>query len=239
AIKDDSLPGNFSDMPEKITKGHIRSDISKLLNKYRELEKHGVVFSDGDLRKLSATIYNDLQARVSQDPIALSDSFIYHISRSFKVIFSHRVASLLYQLTYDSVTKNKLCKYYAYLIAEDAATRTMIEIHPAAIIGERFVIDHGINTVIGATTIIGDDCTLLNNVLLGARRITNNEKCKRHPTLGNRVCIAGGARILGAITIGDDTRIGPDCLIVNDVPDNVIVKRLNTQQIVRTVKSSI
>jgi len=112
----------------------------------------------------------------------------------------------------------------AFRLSENAVLKTGIEIHPEATIGRRFVIDHGLNTLIGATTSIGDDCTLLNNVLLGSRRITDNPKGKRHPSIGNRVKISSGVRILGNIFIGDDCKIGPDCVLKEDVPPNTVVE---------------
>ena len=92
---------------------------------------------------------------------------------------------------------------------------TGIEIHPAATIGRRFFIDHGMGVVIGETATIGDDCTVYHGVTLGG---TSWEKGKRHPTLGDRVVVGAGAKVLGPVTIGDDARVGSNAVVVKDVP---------------------
>ncbi|MBF0439388.1 MAG: serine O-acetyltransferase [Magnetococcales bacterium] len=97
---------------------------------------------------------------------------------------------------------------------------TGIEIHPAALIGERFFIDHGMGVVIGETTHIGDNVTLYHGVTLGG---TSWDPGKRHPTLGNGVVVGAGAKILGPITIGDNVRVGSNAVVVSDVPPNTTV----------------
>lgn len=103
---------------------------------------------------------------------------------------------------------------------------TGIEIHPAAMIGRRFFIDHGMGVVIGATCIIGDDVLLYQGVTLGG---TGNERGKRHPTLGNHVVVGAGAKVLGNIVIGDNVRIGAGSVVVKAVPDNVTVVGIPAQ----------
>ena len=97
---------------------------------------------------------------------------------------------------------------------------TGIEIHPAAQIGRRLFIDHGIGIVIGATTIIGDDCLLYQGVTLGG---TGKDKGKRHPTLGNNVVVGAGAKVLGNINIGNNVRIGAGSVVIQDVPEHSTV----------------
>ncbi len=97
---------------------------------------------------------------------------------------------------------------------------TGIEIHPAARIGRRFFIDHGMGVVIGETAEIGDDCTLYHGVTLGG---TSWEKGKRHPTLGNDVVVGAGAKVLGPIKIGNGARIGSNAVVVKSVPANATV----------------
>jgi serine O-acetyltransferase len=92
---------------------------------------------------------------------------------------------------------------------------TGIEIHPGATIGRRLFIDHGMGVVIGETTVIGDDVTLYQGVTLGG---TGHERGKRHPTLGNNVVVGVGAKILGAVTVGDSARIGGGAVVLRDVP---------------------
>ncbi len=97
---------------------------------------------------------------------------------------------------------------------------TGIEIHPGATIGRRFFIDHGMGVVIGETTEIGDDVLIYQNVTLGG---TGKECGKRHPTIGNRVVIGTGAKVLGNISIGDDVKIGAGSVVVKPVPDHSTV----------------
>ena len=105
-------------------------------------------------------------------------------------------------------------KWFARFIAHFARWVTGIEIHPGAIIGRRFFIDHGMGVVIGETAEIGDDCTLYHGVTLGG---TSWNKGKRHPTLGNNVVIGAGAKVLGPITVADNARIGSNSVVVKDV----------------------
>ncbi len=97
---------------------------------------------------------------------------------------------------------------------------TGIEIHPAARIGRRLVIDHGMGVVIGETAEIGDDCYLYHQVTLGVARISGG---KRHPTVGNNVIIGAGAKVLGPIRVGDNARVGANGVVLDDVPDDTTV----------------
>ncbi len=97
---------------------------------------------------------------------------------------------------------------------------TGIEIHPAAVIGRRLIIDHGMGVVIGETAEIGDDVYLYHQVTLGG---TSSQQGKRHPTLGNGVIVGAGAKILGAITVGDNARVGANAVVVQAVPPNETV----------------
>ncbi len=92
---------------------------------------------------------------------------------------------------------------------------TGIEIHPGAVIGRRFFIDHGMGVVIGETAVIGEDCTLYHGVTLGG---TSWKKGKRHPTLGNNVVVGAGAKVLGPIEVGDGARVGSNAVVVKSVP---------------------
>jgi serine O-acetyltransferase len=108
------------------------------------------------------------------------------------------------------------------------ATRavTGVEIHPGAQIGRRFFIDHGMGVVIGATAEIGDDVMLYHGVTLGGRSLA---KVKRHPTLGSRVTVGAGAKILGAIEVGDGVQIGANSVVVKDVPDGAVATGIPAQ----------
>jgi serine O-acetyltransferase len=97
---------------------------------------------------------------------------------------------------------------------------TGIEIHPAAKLGRRFVIDHGMGVVIGQTAEVGNDCYFYHQVTLGVARTSSG---KRHPTVGNNVIIGAGAKVLGPITVGDNARVGANSVVLDDVPDDTTV----------------
>ncbi|GAB6040507.1 serine O-acetyltransferase [Endothiovibrio diazotrophicus] len=111
-------------------------------------------------------------------------------------------------------------KWLARVLSTFARWVTGIEIHPGARIGRRFFIDHGMGVVIGETAEIGDDCTLYHGVTLGG---TSWNKGKRHPTLGNGVVIGAGAKVLGPITLGDNSRVGSNAVVLKDVPEGATV----------------
>ena len=113
-------------------------------------------------------------------------------------------------------------KILARFLSQFARFLTGIEIHPGATIGKRFFIDHGTGVVIGETTIIGNDCTLYQGVTLGGVG-TGEHKVKRHPTLQNNVMISSGARIIGDVTIGDNSIVGASSVVLKDVPPNCTV----------------
>lgn len=113
-------------------------------------------------------------------------------------------------------------KLIARFLSQVARFFTGIEIHPGATIGKRLFIDHGMGVVIGETTIIGDDCLLYQGVTLGGVG-TGEHTCKRHPTLHNNVMISAGAKIIGDITIGDNSIVGANSVVLKDVPPNCTV----------------
>lgn len=147
----------------------------------------------------------DIQSVFDRDPAARN---------TFEIIttYSGVQAMLFYRLTH-WLWLLKL-KWLARFISMLARWLTGIEIHPAAVIGRRFFIDHGMGVVIGETAEIGDDCTLYHGVTLGG---TTWKKGKRHPTLGNNVVIGAGAKILGPIILGDDVRVGSNSVVVKSV----------------------
>lgn len=130
---------------------------------------------------------------------------------SFKAVTYYRIAHYLYM---------KKHFFLARCLSEKAKKRTGIEIHPGAVIGKDFFIDHGTGVVIGETTIIGDNVMLYHGVTLGG--ITNN-KGKRHPTIEDNVVIGCGAKVLGDITIGKNSKIGANSVVLKDVKENVTV----------------
>jgi serine O-acetyltransferase len=108
----------------------------------------------------------------------------------------------------------------ARMVAHLSRFLTGVEIHPAARLGRRLVIDHGMGVVIGETAEIGDDCTLYHQVTLGGTSLAHG---KRHPTVGNNVIIGAGAKILGAVVVGDGARVGANAVVTQQVPAGVTV----------------
>lgn len=110
--------------------------------------------------------------------------------------------------------------FRARWISQRAARKTNIEIHPGATIGKGFFIDHGAGVIIGETSVIGNNVTLYQGVTLGG---TGKETGKRHPTLEDNVMISAGAKILGSITIGENSKVGAGSVVIRDVPPNCTV----------------
>ncbi len=148
---------------------------------------------------------------VRRDPAAQSTIEIIAAYPGVHAIVAHRIAHGLWRLR---------LRLLARLVSQIARWVTGIEIHPAARIGRRLFIDHGMGVVIGETAEIGDDCTLYHGVTLGG---TTWQRKKRHPTLGNNVVVGAGAKVLGPITIGNDARIGSNSVVVKDVPAGATV----------------
>lgn len=147
-----------------------------------------------------------LKTYKNYDPAAKSIMEIAILYPGPKAILFHRIAHGFYGL--------KLF-FLARLFAEISRWMTGIEIHPGAQLGARLVIDHGIGVVIGETAVIGDDCIIFHGVTLGGMRF---DPIKRHPTVGNKVLIGTGAKILGPITIGEGAKIGANAVVTKDVP---------------------
>jgi len=118
-------------------------------------------------------------------------------------------------------------------LSQVARWLTGVEIHPGAVIGRRFFIDHGMGVVIGETTEIGNDVTFYHGVTMGGVSL---EKGKRHPTLGNKVVVGAGAKVLGAIEIGDGSRIGANAVVVKSVPPESVVVGIPGQIVKRSHK---
>ncbi|MES2801578.1 MAG: serine O-acetyltransferase EpsC [Bdellovibrionota bacterium] len=152
-----------------------------------------------------------LRAYKNYDPAAKSMLEIFLLYPGPRAIFFHRIAHALY-----------CCRWFfiARLVADISRTLTGIEIHPGAKLGKRLVIDHGVGCVIGETAEVGDDCVIFHGVTLGGMKF---EPVKRHPTVGNNVLIGTGAKILGPILIGDNTKIGANAVVIKDVPENSVI----------------
>ena len=153
----------------------------------------------------------DLRVVFERDPAARSSFEILTTYPGVHAVLIHRMSHWLWQAG---------AKWLARMLSYFGRWLTGIEIHPGAIIGRRFFIDHGMGVVIGETSVIGDDCTLYHGVTLGG---TSWQKGKRHPTLEDDVVVGAGAKVLGPIAIGRGARIGSNAVVVRDVPDNSTV----------------
>lgn len=151
---------------------------------------------------------SELDAVIERDPAAKSRLEVFFLYPSFKAVRAYRRAHKHY-------IKGHF--FRARAISQRALKRTGIEIHPGAVIGKNFFIDHGTGVVIGETTEIGDNCTVYQGVTLGG---TGKETGKRHPTLGNNVMVGAGARVLGPFKVGDNSKIAANAVVLSEVPPN-------------------
>lgn len=159
-----------------------------------------------------AQLLEDLQAAVNHDPAARSPLEVALLYPGVHAVWVYRLTHLMW-------TKSVLLRLPARFIAQVTRSITGIEIHPAAKLGRRLFIDHGMGVVIGETAEVGEDVLIFHGTTLGG---TSMKKGKRHPTVGNRVTIGSGAKVLGPIKIGDDVKIGANAVVVKDVPDGYI-----------------
>jgi len=151
------------------------------------------------------TIKQDLETALLRDPAARNKLEVFLTYPGIHALWGHRISHWLW---------NRKFKLASRIYSNWIRTITGIEIHPAAKIGKRFFIDHGMGVVIGETTVIGDDVMIYHDVTLGAKTFYNG---KPHPILGNKVTIGAGARVLGDIKIGDGVRISANSVVVKDV----------------------
>ena len=155
--------------------------------------------------------YQDIRAAQKRDPAAKTFLEVLLLYQGLHALVAYRFSHLLY--------KGKLF-FLARFFSQLARWYSGIEIHPGAQIGKRLFIDHGMGVVIGETAIIGDDVLLYQGVTLGG---TGLEQGKRHPTIGNNVVIGAGAKVLGSITVGDNSYIGSNAVVIKDVQANSTV----------------
>ena len=156
-------------------------------------------------------IKEDIEVVFEQDPAARSKLEVILTYSGLHAIWAHRVAHALF--------KRKFF-FLARVISQASRFLSGIEIHPGAKIGRRFFIDHGMGVVIGETCEIGDNVTVFQGVTLGG---TGKEKGKRHPTIKDNCLIATGAKVLGSITIGENSKIGAGSVVLKEVPPNSTV----------------
>jgi serine O-acetyltransferase len=163
------------------------------------------------LAAIKAIFADEIRAALERDPAARNSWEIILTYSGVHAMIFHRIAHWFH---------GRNMRFLARWLSQVSRFLTGIEIHPGAVVGKGLFIDHGMGVVIGETTIIGDDVTLFQGVTLGG---TGKEKGKRHPTLGNRIVVGAGAKILGNITIGDDVNIGGNAVVIKNVPPNSTV----------------
>jgi serine O-acetyltransferase len=162
---------------------------------------------------LFSRIIEDLDNAISHDPAARNRLEVALAYPGVHAVWGHRISHFFW---------NHGLKLVARVHSNAVRFTTGIEIHPAAVIGRRFFIDHGMGVVIGATSIIGDDVMMYHDVTLGARGI---EHGKRHPTIGNDVIIGAGARVLGNVTVGSGSRISANAVITSDLAPKTLLDK--------------
>jgi serine O-acetyltransferase len=150
-------------------------------------------------------VKEDLENALTRDPAARSRLEVFLVYPGVHAVWGYRWANFLWRHHFKLAARIHMAWVRAV---------TGIEIHPAATIGRRFFIDHGMGVVIGETSIIGDDVLMYHDVTLGAREFSHG---KRHPTIGNRVILGAGARIIGDIRVHDDAAVPTNATIVKDL----------------------
>ncbi len=159
-----------------------------------------------------ARLREDLEAARSHDPAARGSLENFFVYPGLHAIWVHRLTHKMWE--------RPDLRFPARVLSQLARFTTGIEIHPGATVGRRFFIDHGMGVVIGETSEIGDDVMIYHGVTLGGRSLA---KIKRHPTIGDRVTIGSGAKVLGPITIGAGSAIGANAVVVKDAPADSII----------------
>ncbi len=165
---------------------------------------------------------NDVRSVLERDPAARSPLEVFLLYPGLHAVWGYRIAHWLWRHGF---------KLPGRWLSQATRDLTGIEIHPGATIGPGLFIDHGMGVVIGETAEVGEQVTLYHGVTLGG---TSLNKGKRHPTIGDRVVIGAGAKILGAITVGDDSRIGANAVVVKSVPANSVVVGVPGQNVARS-----
>src|SRR5215208_1535056 len=167
----------------------------------------------GTLARVARELREDLTAAQERDPAArtVGRAEILLTYGGVQALLSHRVAHALHEAGVPLVPR---------MLANVVRVTTGVEIHPAAQVGQALFIDHGAGVVIGETAEIGDDVTLYQGVTLGG---TGFQRGKRHPTIGDRVVVGSGAKILGPLEVGNCSKIGANSVVIHDVPDNSTV----------------
>jgi len=166
-------------------------------------------------------IDDDIQSVLDRDPAARNVLEVLLCYPGLHAIWAHRLAHKLWKSGF---------KLLARWLSQFTRGITGVEIHPGATLGHNFFIDHGMGVVIGETAEVGDNVTLYHGVTLGG---TSLNKTKRHPTVGDHVVIGAGAKVLGAITIGNNSRIGANAVVVRSTPPDSVVVGVPGQVVLR------
>jgi serine O-acetyltransferase len=173
-----------------------------------------------------AAIRQDIRAAKERDPAEPTTLQVIIAYPGVHAIWGHRISHWLW---------NRGAKVAARAVGELTRILTGVEIHPGAILGTGLFIDHATGVVIGETAEVGDDVTIFHGVTLGG---TGRDTGKRHPTIGDRVIIGAGAKVLGPIKVGDDSRIGANSVVVKEVPSSSVVVGVPGQIISRAKPGS-
>jgi serine O-acetyltransferase len=159
-----------------------------------------------------------LQSVIDRDPAAKSKLSVILTYPGVKAVLFHQIAHFFSVAKFDLIAR---------VISQFSRFLTGIEIHPAAKIGKKFFIDHGMGVVIGETSEIGDNVTIYHMVTLGgispSINSDNQRQVKRHPTLKDNVVIGSGAQVLGPITVGENAKVGANAVVTKDVPANAVM----------------
>lgn len=182
----------------------------------KEIDVNGIVRrlleAERKVHRTLRDIRDDVRVTVEtvkeRDPAARNTAEVLLLYSGVHALMAHRVAHRLYE---------KKCYFPARVISQAARHLTGIEIHPGATIGKGFFIDHGMGVVIGETTEIGNNCTVYQGVTLGG---TGKDVGKRHPTLGDNVMVGAGAKILGPVHIGNNSKIAANAVVLHEVSEN-------------------
>jgi serine O-acetyltransferase len=164
-------------------------------------------------------IFQDIRAGLERDPSVKTGFELFFTSPGLHAIWVYRIAHVLWKW------KRRIL---ARILSNYAKFFSGIEIHPGASIGRRLVIDHGVGVVIGETAVIGDDVLIYHGVTLGGKTL---DPVKRHPTIGNRVILGAGSKLIGNIVIGDDCRVGANAVVTKNMPAGTVAVGVNAKLI--------
>ena len=166
------------------------------------------VVGRGFYMKIIQSLKDDVNIVFERDPAARSRAQVFFLYPGVKAIRNYRIAHALDKRGHH---------FIADWISKHTRKKTGIEIHPSARIGKGVFIDHGMGVVIGETAVVGDFCTIYQGVTLGG---TGKDKGKRHPTIGKNVTIGSGAKVLGPFTVGDNSKIAANAVVLSEIPPN-------------------